>query len=221
MARAQHIRKVYVNGDGETSRSAKPGTVLRFEMFGTAKDDDGKPVVIDTFDVDVAKLGQDMLECAMRHGVSQKLGDNIAGIETKVTKSQDTEDPLPTFDVETGYAPAIRAILESQWEDLAGGVWVSESEGGGGSGNVTMLLEAVQAAFAKEGQELSEKQVKAFREQLADKDAAKAIKSNPQVAAEYQAIQAKRAQERAKAAAAKAKEAGKAEGGGLSALLGS
>lgn len=214
MARATHVRKVYVKGD-ETKRSAFEGwEVLRFEMLAPEKDAEGNPVVIDTFDVSRGEVPQSIADCAFGHGISQKLGDNLAGIDKKVS-AEGSE--LPGYDAQRGYANAIRALLEDQMEDLRNGIWVSEAEGGAGGGNVTILLEAVKAAFAKGGTELSDEQIAAFKTALADKEQAKAVKSNPAIAAEIARINKERADARAKEAAKRAKDAG---AGGLADLLG-
>lgn len=215
MARATHVRKMYVKGD-EVKRSAFPGwEILRFEMVAPEKVNDDF-VTVDTYDVRKADIVEAIADCAMGHGLSQKLGDNLAGIDKKVAADN---SELPAFDPKTGYAAAIRALLEEQMEDLRNGIWVSEAEGGGG-GNITILLEAIVAAFKAEGQELTEEQVGTFKTQLQNgmttkdgveldgKGYQKVLKSSPAIAAQIARINKERADARAKEAQKRAKEAG-------------
>ena len=63
--RQTHMRKMFVNADGTTSKSADRGwTKLRFELFEAAKDDKDQFVVCDTFEVEKSKLGEAMIDAA-------------------------------------------------------------------------------------------------------------------------------------------------------------
>lgn len=198
-------RKVYTYSDGETGRSAKPGwTKLTFELLAPEKDSDGNAIVLESVDVTPDMFPEDIQWCAIGHGLSQKLGDNLAGIAGKAAKDEDA----PDFDEERGYVDYAVILLSDAIDNLKNGVWVSESEGSSGPGSVTMLYEAIVAAFTEAGSELSEEQLANIRTKLKDEDYRKAAKANPSVDAKYKELAAKRAAERAKAAKAKAKDAG-------------
>ena len=143
----QHLRKVYVYDNGETGRSAKPNwQELRFELLGPKGDGDEAAPVVDTFAVERASLTDDIVACAIGHGVSQKMGDAIAGIAKKA-KADGVE-----YDPKTGLSAYIKELLSDMADNFAQGVWVAEGESASGGGSVTILLEAIIAAFANAGQ---------------------------------------------------------------------
>lgn len=194
-------RKSYRYQDGTTSRSAKAGwTALVFELFD-GRDAEGKGIVAGTIEFPKAELGSEVLECAMGHGLSQKLGDELAGIEAKRTKAAENGEAFETAAEFASY------LLTNMWDNLKSGVWVEEGEGGGAAGNVTLLFEAILAAFEKAGKPISEDKHPTLRKHLEDKTYRDDARSNPHVKAELSRIVAERAAERAKAAKAAAKTA--------------
>lgn len=203
MARNQIARKVYVHADGTEGRSAKPGwTALRFDLFGAEKDADGKPVVVSSVTVDPASIPAEMRECAFGHGMSQKLGDSLAGLE------KSAKDDGASFDATRGWADYATDLLTGVLEDIQSGVWVAESEGGSG-GSVGILAEAIFAVLRDNGQEPDEAAQAAIRKSLQDEAQRKKMQGRADVKAHLTRIQAEKAQERAKKARAAAKEAQK------------
>lgn len=212
--KTQLLRKVFVGTDGTEKRSAFNGwSVLRFDLLSPTKDADGKGVVIDTFSINRSDVPTDMIECAAGHGLSQKLGDDLAGIAKKAEADNVSEDPT------RGFVDYAKSRLTEAFENIKGGVWVEEGEGGAGA-SVTILLMAVQAAFVDAGSELTDEQIATVREKLKDETYRKAAASRPDVDLHVKRIRAERAAEAAKAARAKAKEAAKEGAADMSALLG-
>ena len=211
--RKTHARKCFVYSDGSTGRSAKPGwSKLRFEMVAPDKVNDDL-VVVDTLDIspDVLGVTQEqwdalppMVQCAAGYGLSQKYGDDYAGIEDKAAK----DDEAPAYDKARGWADYIRMRVEASVEDTRNGIWVAESDGEGGGGNITMLFNAVLAAYDKAGKAIPEEKHAALRQKLADKEEAKKARGVPQVKAELERIKLERQQARQKEAAKAAKESG-------------
>lgn len=201
--RTQLVRKVYVHEDGEEGRSAKPESKsLRFEFLAPQKDENDNPVVLDTRTIDLdafIKEQPGIAHCAFGHGLSQKLGDGLAGIAGKAAKDDVSEDK------ERGFVDYALSLFDDALDNLQNGVWVAEGEGSSGSGNVTVLFEAIVAAFAKAGTDLTDEQRASVRGKLKDEQYRKDAKARSDVAAEVARITAERAAERAKKAAAKAK----------------
>ena len=216
MARTQLVRKVYDYEGGESGRSAKPNaTVLNFEFLAPEKDENDKAVVLDTRTIDLKAFAADNAEmafCAMAHGLSQKLGDELAGIDGKAAKANEARDD------ERGFVDFALSLWDDMFDNITSGVWVEEGEGSSGAGNVTVLLEAIVAAFADAGTELDDAQKAGIRASLKDEAFRKAAKARPDVAAHVADITAKRAAERA--AKAKEKAAAATDMGDLNALLG-
>lgn len=205
MTRNAISRKSYVYDDGTTSRSAKPGwAALRFEVFN-GRDGEDKPIVVDTIDLGRADFGADILACAAGHGLMQKIGDELAGFDKKAEKAGAPADH--TF---------VSSLINDAADNLKSGVWVEEGEGSGGGGNVTILLEALVAAFAESNVVVSDEQKAGLMKKLADKAERDRIKAEPTVAKHIAMITAARAAERAKAAQKAAKGADTAS---LAALL--
>lgn len=206
-----HVRKVYEFENGERGRSAKPDwTALHFELLGTGKDADGKAVVVDTVTVERSGIVDDIAACAVGHGLSQKLGDDLSGI----AKKADADGA--SFDETNGFAAYIRERLEAMLDNFSNGVWVAEGEGATGSGNVTILLEAMVRVFEAAGKDLSDEQLATIRNNLKDEDYRKGVKARPDVDKHVKAIQLERAQARLAAAENAAENA---DTGGLDDLL--
>ena len=198
------LRKYYVFADGTTRRSAKEGfTAIRFEVLN-GKDGEGKAIVAETIDFDPSATSEAVRQCAMGHGFSQKIGDEVAGAPAKAEKAGET------------FGPAfVASLINDAMDNLRNGVWVEEGEGSSGAGNVTILFEAVKAAFEAAKKPIAEERLPELMKKLADKGERDKFKANPQVAAHLARITAERAAERAK----KARDAAKAgDAAGLEAL---
>jgi hypothetical protein len=203
--RQTHMRKVFVNADGTTTKSADKGWVkLRFELFNAAKDDKDQFVICDTFEVEKDKLIPAMVDAAAGYGLSQKLGDSVAGI----VKYAAREDVGFTPDKVTGYASLIKTMLAEGWEDILNGFWTEEREGeGGGGSSITILLAAIVRAFAAQNVTLTAGQMEGIKGKLATKEGREAFSARKDVKVHIAAIKAERAAEAAKKAAAAADEA--------------
>ena len=206
MARTQLVRKVYLDSNGERSRSAKADwSALVFEFLAPKGEDDDEATVLDTRTIsreDVEGTLPNIWACAAGHGLSQKLGDALAGIAGKAAKANETADP------ERGFADFAMAIFDEALEDLQNDVWVTEGEGGGaGTGSVTILLEAIVAAFADQGKVLEGEALAKVKENLKDEDWRKKAKGRADIAAHVARITAERAAARAAKAAEKADSA--------------
>lgn len=201
--RQTHMRKMFVNANGKVSRSADKGwAALRIELLNVAKDDKGNFVVADTLDFEKAKLTEAMADAAAGYGLSQKLGDSVAGIVAHAEKEGFTPD------AKTGYASFIKTMLLEGWEDICNGFWTEEKEPGkGGGDSVTIIMQGVIAAFIKAGLELTPAKQVALREKLSTKEDREAFMKRPDVKAEVAQIKAERAVAAAKAAAEAAAKA--------------
>lgn len=198
MARLQHVRKVYTYADGSTGRSAKPEWVkLTFEMLGPKGDDDETAPVVDTFDFVRDDIPQEIHWCSSGHGLSQKGGDDIAGIAKKAKESGYDYDPV------RGYADCIKERLGNVYDNILAGIWVAEGESSSGAGNVTILLQAVMQVFENANRELSEDQIAAFRENLKDEEYRNELKARPDIDLQVRKILEERAAERRAQAEAK------------------
>lgn len=201
--RITHVRKVYGYDDGSEGRSAKPNwTSLRFEMLAPEKDADDNFIVVDTRTINRDSAEKwDVAACALGHGYSQKIGDDLAGLAKKA------KDDGATFDDERGYADYIAERIDAMLDTFQNGVWVSEAEGGSGAAQVTILFQALLEAYKNGGQELDESQQATLREKLKNEDFRKSAGDVPEVKAAMENIKAARAAERAQKAAAAAKGA--------------
>lgn len=220
MAKMSVSRKVYVLADGTTSNRAKPNwSSLRFELFGANKDAEGKNVVVDTVDIPQDVFSAEIMACAAGHGLMQKIGDNMAGIEGQAKKDMEAGVSEAVFDPQKGYAAYARYLIEGMVDNLKAGAWVEEGEASGGAGNVTILLEATVAAYADQGKILTDAHKKELVAKFEDKAARDATRKIPAIAAHIARIVAERAAERAK----KAQEAlakAQGEGDGAAAVAG-
>lgn len=196
------VRKVYTYADDTTGRSAKPGwKVLTFELLSPHRDAEENLVVLDRVEVSRDMFPAEILECAIGHGLSQKIGDDLSGIATKAAK----EEPPFVADPERGFVEYAYDRIAAMVDNLKGGVWVEEGEGSTGASNVTILFEAIVHVLKASGKELTESDLAAVREKLKNKDYREGAKARPDVAAQVAAIQLERAKARHDAAKAKAK----------------
>lgn len=203
MARVALVRKSYEYADGETGRSAKPGWQnLIFEFLAPEKDENANPVVLETREISRDEIPDEIADCALGHGLSQKLGDNLAGIAGKAAK----EEPPVKADDERGFVDYALELFDDMWSDLEKGVWVAEGEGGKRGASVTILLEAIVAAFADAGKELDEDAVANIAAGLKDEKTRNAAKESPDVAKHMARIAAERAAARAEKAAKNAEK---------------
>jgi hypothetical protein len=200
----QRIRRKYTYADGSTGTSAKPGTQgLVLEVLGMPTEDgNGKRQypIVHTFTVDKSKLPESVIECAVWHGLSQKLGDANAEVAKTAKAEGVTEDP------ETGLADLTNETLSDMWDNLLQGVWVTESEGGSRGASVTILSEAIFAVLADAGHEVTDEVKAGVMQKLQDEDYRKASKARADVDYHMKRITAERAAARAKDAKAKAKD---------------
>lgn len=205
MANERVMKKVYTYADGTEGRSAKPGwTRINFQLISSVDED--KKVTVDRVISFEAGEFEKIRDCAIGHGLMQKIGDEVSGWRTKAEKA----GKEPTLDF-------VESLIRDVADNLRAGVWVEEGEGNTGAGNVTILLDAIKAAYEKVGQPLSDEQITVFTAKLAEKAERDAIKAIPEVDVEVKRIIAERAQTRAKEAAKAMK--GK-EPSGLMGLLG-
>lgn len=211
--RITHVRKVYEYDDGSEGRSAKPNwTKLRFEALAPEKDGDDNFVVLDSRTIErEAALKWDIAPCAMGHGLSQKVGDDLAGLPKKA------KEDGASFDPEKGYSEYAMERVDAMLDNFANGIWVTESEGGSGAGSVTILFTAICQAYEQGGAALDEDAQAELRGKLKDEEFRKAAAEVAEVKAAMEEIKAARAAERAK----KAREAAADGGGeGLAGLMG-
>lgn len=206
------LRKLYVYPDGSTSRSAKPGWAsVRFDVFsgftpGATAEDKPTPVVGKSIGFSREDASR-VMDCAFGHGLMQKIGDEIAGWQKKAEKASAKAD----WNFVVG-------LIEDMIDTLTSGVWVEEGEGSS-AGNVTLLFQALVAAYEEAlGRPLTDEGKAAMLGKLSEKAEREAAKAIPQVAKHLARLTAERA-------AARAEEAAKAsEGSGaekLSAFLAS
>lgn len=209
--RLRVINKLYVMPDGTTKNNAHPGwAALRFELFGFEKNADDKPKVDRVVNVTRDQFHADSVDCMFGHGGMQKIGDEAAGLEAKAKAAGFVPD------AKSGYAAFVEELINDMVDNLANGIWTERGEGGDGSANVTILLEATLAALGEAGQDNGDA-VRAFLlNSFKDKATRDQTGAIPAVAKHKAKILADRAVERAKKAAAAAKGA---DGGGLGDLL--
>lgn len=167
-------KKVYVNSDGEDTRSATPHSKeLRFNFANgnahTVKLDDHPDAI---------------KACLGWFGISEKYGNSYAGAK--------------------GDADTAEEAFLSMQEQLRGGTWVEKAEGGP---RPSLIADAIIAALTAAGQDVDEKRGTSIREKVKDKATRDGALKDPVIKAQYEAIKAARAAERAKAAAKLAKGA--------------
>ncbi len=199
------VRKSYRFDDGTTGRSAKPTWKdLVFEILAPTKDENDNAVVLETISVARDQFPADLLVCAMGHGLSQKIGDDLAGIASKAAKEEPPFQPDPV----RGYADYAYDRIAAMVENLVAGVWVEEGEGSSSATSVTILFEAIERVLVKAGKDITDANRAERREKLKDKTFRESVAKRPDVAEQVAAIKFERAQERHLAAQAKAAEAG-------------
>lgn len=94
------------------------------------------------------------------------------------------------------------SAFQVRMETILGGAWASERESGDRTGD---LVEAFAQARAEDGKPVTDEWRKMVAEKLTSEEITpKSLKDNPKIRAKFDAIKAKRAQERATASAAKA-----------------
>lgn len=142
-------------------------------------------------DVDLAKIGSNVLNTAMVRGVAEKIRDDYAGAETA--------------DEALGWAKDIV-------ERLYGDEWYGEREGGGPT--ISLFIEAVRMAKEKDGHPFDEQ---ATRAKWLGKDKAKArnaaLSGNATLRAMYAKLGAEKAAKVAANAAKRALDAANAAAG--------
>ena len=135
-----------------------------------------------THKVALSDHNPEILSCLTFFGISEKYGNSYAGAKG---------DP----------ADAEEKFLSMQ-EQLKGGTWVEKAEAGP---RPSLIADAIIAALKSAGQTVDEKRAGAVREKVKDKATRDGALKDPVIKAEYEAIKAERAVERAKAAKALAK----------------
>lgn len=179
MPKTQKCAKVYIGttDDAET----KSGKQEKRSYFDGATHLELRFVSGETVKVNPDEFSDTVKVAALFHGLSQKLGDTYAGA-----------------DADEAYDKTM-----ALFERLQGGEWIAERESAGP--RISTVVEAIVAAKAKAGVTVTIDEVAAKYKAL-DKDAQKDVLNDPRIKAEYEAIKARRAQERADKAAAKAAE---------------
>ncbi len=172
MARSNVATKHFVDGEGNETRHAginTTGVLFKFAGGHEAQ-------------CDLSELPEGILTAAAAHGLSQKGGDAYAG------SAKETE-------------PVAWAIdrLETVWDNLKNGVWITSREGDGAP-RLTMLCAAIVRAAVAKGKDIEEIDQKALMTKLQDEDVRKAAMQNREVLAEYKTLQAENAAARAEAA---------------------
>ena len=202
MATNRHVlRKSYVYADGSTSRSAKKDwTGIRFEFLAPEKVED-KIIVLETVTYARDQFAS-VWDCAAGHGLMQKMGDELAGIDKKAAADGES------FHKTRGWADYAQVLIGGVFDNLTNGVWVEEGEGSGASGNVTILAEAIIRFMAENGVETDEIGKVHLLQNLQDKAVREGAKRNPMVAKHIADIAAERARARALKMAAEATAAG-------------
>lgn len=115
--------------------------------------------------------------CLGWFGISEKYGNAYAGAK--------------------GDADTAEEAFLSMQEQLQGGTWVEKAEVGP---RPSLIADAIIAALTAAGQKVDEKRAASVREKVKDKATRDGALKDPVIKAEYEAIKAKRAAERAKAA---------------------
>ncbi len=142
--------------------------------------------------IDLTKIPEASRLCAFVFGIRQKLQNTYASAAKE------------------GIVAGIEQF-DSVLELLMAGNWVQEGEKTGP--RLTVILEAVIAAKANAGVEMTEKAVATLREKLKDKDFRDGVKANEFVEVEMKRIERERAEAREDAAREKAEGSEEAEAG--------
>ncbi|MFQ5741975.1 MAG: hypothetical protein ACE5HV_00120 [Acidobacteriota bacterium] len=181
--------KVYITPDGE-SRTARPDAIALEFRFHDGPDGAIKTVRRYTLGSDP----KDMELCQDWFGRSEKRGNWYAGSK--------------------GNAALAVEMYDNGAELLAAGEWSERKEGVGPT--PTMVVEAIARALERAGEAVDDERRAAIKAKITsdDKEEQKKLRANalanPAVNAEYEAIKAEKAQERADAAAEKAEGEGAA-----------
>ena len=174
------LNKSYIVPNGDNTRHASPdATAIQFDWS------DGESQIF-SFD----DLLPDIRECAMRHGISQKLGD-VAG-----------KGDLTIADK--------RTLVQGVWDAISGdqGIWVKRGEAGEPKGDLLAALIRVNEERNKGPLSDEQRQKVVALVGGLDNDGRKRYAKDDRVAAALKTIRAERAAEAAKAARKKAKQAG-------------
>lgn len=165
----QSSKSLYVNASGETSRSPTPDTaIVRFLFEGIPE-----PV-----DLTLADLPDDITHLAICQGVNIKL--------------------QRSYNTAKGNVSQMRDECEATRDNLLGGIWTSEREGGLRIGD---LADAIASVLKDEGQSVDEARMASIREKLVDEKQRDKAKASTKVQAHLTRILAEKATARAAAAA--------------------
>lgn len=134
--------------------------------------------------VQLADHPAEIVTCLGWFGISEKYGNAYAGAK--------------------GDADAAEEAFLSMQEQLRGGTWVEKAEVGP---RPSLIADAIIAALNAAGQKVDEARAGTIREKVKDKPTRDGALKDPVIKAQYEAIKAARAAERAKAAAVLAKGA--------------
>ena len=134
--------------------------------------------------IKIADHPDEIYRCLGWFGISEKYGNSYAGAK--------------------GDADAAEEAFLSMQEQLQGGTWVEKAEGGP---RPSLIADAIIAALTAAGQDVDAARGTSIREKVKDKATRDGALKDPVIKAQYEAIKAARAAERAKAAAKLAKGA--------------
>ncbi len=137
-----------------------------------------------THNVKLSDHNPEILSCLTFFGVSEKYGNSYAGAK--------------------GDAGDAEEKFLSMQEQLKGGTWVEKAEAGP---RPSLIADAIIAALTNAGEKVDDARAASVREKVKDKATRDGALKDPVIKAEYEAIKASRAIERAKAAKAAAKGA--------------
>ena len=118
---------------------------------------------------------ENIVKCLTLFGISEKYGNAYAGAK--------------------GDSDVAEELFLSMQEQLTAGTWVSKADGVGP--RPSMVADAIIAAILATGDEVDEDRKAAIVDKVKDKDIRKAALKDPSIAAEYDAIRAKKAAEKA------------------------
>lgn len=178
--RKKRTAKVYVDSEGNESRSWKPGVVaLRFDFFA-----DDEETVVESLTTKPSDYSEDMREAFCFHGISQKYGDSYA------SALKSGVDPVESVsDIHS-------RILE--------GTWVERATDAGP--RTSQLIEAIIRTIESAGGVVDDERRKRIAESLQDETQRKTAQATPAIAANLKDIQAEAAAARAEKARVAAAE---------------
>ena len=163
--------KVYVDGEGNETRSATPGAVALEFRFNNAE----KTV----HRVTIKDHNAEIVTCLSWFGISEKYGNSYAG------SKGDADDALEKF--------------LSMQEQLVGGTWVEKADGVGP--RPSLIGDAIIAALKAKGETVDDSRAASIREKVKDKTTREGALKDPAIKAEFEKAKAERAVARAKKAA--------------------